>query len=88
MDLSDKCGQFEAALRLARARNRLFCSRAITQAAGRPEQEGVFANPVVFPAVPSGRARVRISLMATHAEDQLRTAVEKFPLVGKELRII
>jgi 8-amino-7-oxononanoate synthase len=58
------------------------------QAAGRLEQEGVFANPVVFPAVPSGQAIIRISLMATHSEDQLRTAAEKFTLVGKELRII
>jgi 8-amino-7-oxononanoate synthase len=58
------------------------------QFAGRLEQEGVFANPVVFPAVPPGQAIIRVSLMATHTEDQLRTAVEKFTLVGKELRII
>jgi len=58
------------------------------QAAGRLEQEGVFANPVVFPAVPPGQAIIRISLMATHTEEQLRTALEKFTLVGKELRII
>ena len=58
------------------------------RAAGRLEQEGVFANPVVFPAVPPGQAIVRISLMATHTEEQLRTAVEKFTLVGKELKII
>jgi 8-amino-7-oxononanoate synthase len=58
------------------------------QAAGRLEQEGVFANPVVFPAVPPGQAIMRISLMATHTEEQLLRAVEKFTLVGKELRII
>ncbi|HTW92938.1 MAG TPA: aminotransferase class I/II-fold pyridoxal phosphate-dependent enzyme [bacterium] len=58
------------------------------RAAGRLEQEGVFANPVVFPAVPSGQAIIRISLMATHSEEQLRTALQKFMLVGKELRII
>jgi len=58
------------------------------QAAGRLEQEGVFANPVVFPAVPPGQAIIRISLMATHTEEQLRTALQKFVLVGKELRII
>ncbi len=58
------------------------------QAAGRLEQEGVFANPVVFPAVPPGRAIIRVSLMATHTEEQLLRAVEKFTLVGKELRII
>lgn len=58
------------------------------QAAGRLEQEGVFANPVVFPAVPTGQAIIRVSLMATHTEDQLRRAVDKFTLVGKELNII
>ncbi|MBN2465340.1 aminotransferase class I/II-fold pyridoxal phosphate-dependent enzyme [candidate division WOR-3 bacterium] len=58
------------------------------QVAGRLEEEGVFANPVVFPAVPPGQAIIRISLMATHTEEQLRTALEKFVLVGKELRII
>ncbi|MBM3331087.1 aminotransferase class I/II-fold pyridoxal phosphate-dependent enzyme [candidate division WOR-3 bacterium] len=58
------------------------------QAAGRLEQEGVFANPVVFPAVPPGQAIVRISLMATHTEEQLQTALQKFVLVGKELHII
>jgi 7-keto-8-aminopelargonate synthetase-like enzyme len=58
------------------------------QAAGRLEQEGVFANPVVFPAVPPGQAIIRISLMATHTEEQLRTALQKFVLVGRELRII
>ena len=60
----------------------------VYQAAGRLEQEGVFANPVVFPAVPPGQAIIRISLMATHTEEQLRTALQKFMLVGKELRII
>jgi len=58
------------------------------QAAGRLEQEGVFANPVVFPAVPAGHAIIRVSLMATHTEEQLLRAVEKFTLVGEELRII
>jgi 8-amino-7-oxononanoate synthase len=58
------------------------------QAAGRLEQEGVFANPVVFPAVPPGQAIIRVSLMATHTEEQLRTALQKFVLVGKELHII
>jgi len=58
------------------------------QAAGRLEQEGVFANPVVFPAVPPGQAIIRISLMATHTEEQLLRAVEKFTLVDKELHII
>jgi len=58
------------------------------QVAGRLEQEGVFANPVVFPAVPRGQAIIRISLMATHTEEHLSRAVEKFTLVGRELEVI
>jgi 7-keto-8-aminopelargonate synthetase-like enzyme len=56
--------------------------------AGRLEQEGVFANPVVFPAVPRGSSIIRISLMATHTEEQLGRAAEKFRLVGRELGVI
>jgi 8-amino-7-oxononanoate synthase len=58
------------------------------RAAGRLEQEGVFANPVVFPAVPMGRSIIRISLMATHTEEQLSFAAGKFSKVGTELGVI
>jgi 8-amino-7-oxononanoate synthase len=58
------------------------------QAAGRLEQEGVFANPVVFPAVPHGSAIIRISLMATHTREHMDKAVAKFTLVGKALGMI
>jgi 8-amino-7-oxononanoate synthase len=56
--------------------------------AGRLEQEGVFANPVVFPAVPHGSAIIRISLMATHTDEHLDCAAGKFRLVGRELGVI
>lgn len=58
------------------------------QLAGRLEQEGVFANPVVYPAVPRGSSIIRISLMATHTEEQLGHAADKFRLVGRELGIV
>jgi len=58
------------------------------QAAGRLEEEGVFANPVVFPAVPMGKAIIRISLMASHTEEQLSRAASAFTRVGKEVGII
>ena len=60
----------------------------VYEAAGRLEQEGVFANPVVFPAVPRGQAIIRISLMATHTEEHLERALDKFRLVGRELGIV
>jgi 8-amino-7-oxononanoate synthase len=56
--------------------------------AGRLEQEGVFVNPVVFPAVPRGRAIIRISLMATHTEEHLGRALAKLTLVGRELKVV
>ena len=51
-------------------------------------EEGVFVNPVVSPAVPSNDTLVRFSLMATHTEEQVRTALEKIAKVGKQLGII
>ncbi|MCU0305594.1 MAG: hypothetical protein MUC56_16185, partial [Thermoanaerobaculales bacterium] len=35
----------------------------------RLQEEGVFVNPVVSPAVPPGRAMIRTSYMATHTRD-------------------
>jgi 8-amino-7-oxononanoate synthase len=50
--------------------------------------EGVFASPVVTPAVPDGRAIIRTSYMATHSDDHLNFILEKFRKVGKALGII
>jgi 8-amino-7-oxononanoate synthase len=54
----------------------------------RLQEEGVFVNPVVSPAVPPGEELLRVSLMATHTDDQIDRALEKFQKVGKELGII
>jgi len=54
----------------------------------RLQDEGVFANPVVSPAVPPGRAMIRTSYMATHTRDQLDRALAAFAKVGRELGII
>jgi 8-amino-7-oxononanoate synthase len=54
----------------------------------RLEQEGVFVNPVVSPAVPPGRELIRISLMATHTDRQIDFALDKLGEVGKELGVI
>ena len=51
-------------------------------------EEGVFVNPVVSPAVPSNDTLVRFSLMATHTEEQVQTALEKIGKIGKKLGII
>ncbi|MEO5683029.1 MAG: pyridoxal phosphate-dependent aminotransferase family protein [Chitinophagaceae bacterium] len=41
------------------------------------EQNGVFVNPVVSPAVPSDASLIRFSLMATHTFSQIEEAVDK-----------
>jgi len=54
----------------------------------RLEEEGLFVNPVVPPAVAPGRELIRISLMATHTDQQIDFALEKLGKVGKELGLI
>jgi 8-amino-7-oxononanoate synthase len=51
-------------------------------------ENGVFVNPVLSPAVPSGRQLLRTSYMATHTEDQLDAVLEIFSKVGKKLGLI
>lgn len=54
----------------------------------RLEEEGVFVNPVVAPAVHPGHELIRVSLMATHTDSQIDFALEKFEKVGRELGLI
>ena len=51
-------------------------------------EEGVFVNPVVSPAVEQGNALIRLSLMATHTEDEIHLAMDKMTKVGREMGII
>ena len=44
---------------------------------------GVFVNPVVAPATPPDHALIRVSVMATHTEDQMVMALEAFERIGK-----
>lgn len=50
--------------------------------------EGVFVNPVVSPAVEPGNALIRLSLMATHTEDEIHLAMDRMEKVARELGII
>jgi 8-amino-7-oxononanoate synthase len=54
----------------------------------RLDEEGVFVNPVVPPAVGPNEALLRVSLMATHTEAQIALALKKLEKVGRELKII
>jgi 8-amino-7-oxononanoate synthase len=54
----------------------------------RLEQEGVFVNPVVSPGVPPGHELLRVSLMATHTDNQIDFALEQMGKVGRELDLL
>jgi len=51
-------------------------------------EEGVFAQPVVFPTVAIDKARLRTIVTAAHSEEQLDTALAAFDRVGHELGLI
>jgi 8-amino-7-oxononanoate synthase len=52
------------------------------------QEEGVFANPVVSPATPPGRAIIRTSYMATHTDEHLDLVLEAFVKVGRAVGVI
>jgi 8-amino-7-oxononanoate synthase len=54
----------------------------------RLQEEGLFVNPVVSPAVAPGQELIRISLMATHTDQQVDFALDKLSKVGKEFGLI
>ena len=52
------------------------------------QEEGVFANVAVSPAVPEGKALIRTSYMATHTDEQLNRVLSAFEKTGKALGLI
>ena len=54
----------------------------------RLQELGIFANPVISPAVPKGGALIRTSYMATHERKHLDRALEVLAQVGREVGII
>ncbi len=51
-------------------------------------EEDVFVNSVISPAVQKGDALIRLSLMATHTEDEVHRAMDIMTSVGRELGVI
>ena len=54
----------------------------------RLQEEGIFVNPVVPPAVRPNRSLLRLSLMATHTPEQIDFALDKLGEVGEELGLL
>jgi glycine C-acetyltransferase len=51
-------------------------------------QAGVFAQGIGYPTVPSGKARIRTIVTATHTQAELARALELLEAVAKKLRIL
>ncbi len=49
------------------------------------QDDGIFVNPVVSPAVPSDSSLLRFSLMATHTFEQIDEAIEK---IAKAFKVV
>ncbi|MEW6365323.1 MAG: pyridoxal phosphate-dependent aminotransferase family protein [Acidobacteriota bacterium] len=49
---------------------------------------GIYASPVVHPAVPHKTARLRLGVMATHTRAHLDRALNTFAAVGREFELI
>ena len=49
---------------------------------------GIFANPVISPAVPPGRALMRLTLMATHTDEHVQKIIDAFAQAGRSIGII
>lgn len=51
-------------------------------------ENGVYANPVISPAVPPGMSLIRTSYMATHKDEELDRVLDVFEKVGKQFGVI
>ena len=50
--------------------------------------DGIFMQPIRYPTVQLGKARLRASITATLHLEQLKIALEKIETIGKRLNII
>ncbi|MFJ8256515.1 8-amino-7-oxononanoate synthase [Peribacillus asahii] len=54
----------------------------------RLEEEGIFAPAIRPPTVPEGMSRIRLTIMATHRQEQLEYALRTFVKIGKEMNFL
>lgn len=60
----------------------------LRKAGKRIHEEGIYINPVPYPAVPRNQTRFRASVMATHTREDLDKTLEVMEKVGREFDII
>lgn len=58
------------------------------QLSDRLFQSGIFAQPIVFPMVPQGQARIRTIVTAGHTREDLQRCLDAFSSLGRELGIL
>jgi len=51
-------------------------------------ENGIFTNPVIYPAVPKDQSLIRTSYSATHTDEELNIVLESFRKCGQQLGII
>jgi len=51
-------------------------------------EEGIFTNPIIYPAVPKGQALIRTSYSATHTDEELDKVLASFKKCGQMLGLI
>lgn len=51
-------------------------------------EEGIFAQAIGYPTVPTDKARIRVMISAAHSRDDLVWATERFEKIGKSLGIL
>jgi len=51
-------------------------------------RNGVFVQPIRYPTVMKGKARLRVTITALHDKNDLQTAVDSFETVGKKRNVI
>lgn len=56
--------------------------------AARMLEKGIYVVGFTFPVVPEGQARIRTQMSAAHDIDDVRSAIETFIEVGRDLKII
>jgi len=50
-------------------------------------ENGIYTNPIMYPAVPLKDARIRMSIMATHTKEHLDKALNIFEYINQKLKL-
>jgi glycine C-acetyltransferase len=51
-------------------------------------EQGIFLNPVYYPAVPKRVSRLRLSIMATHTPEDLDQTLSVLEKIGRDYGVI